>query len=306
MWGKEPDVTDVAIRSPRPAALAQLVNPLRLVAVLWLHRDLIRQFTHREVVQTYRSTYLGVVWVAAQPLLVLAVYTFVFSVILNVDWRTPGASQASPGGTAEDVAPAGHGVYALTLFCGLLLLTLFSESIGRAPSLLADRRNLVRRVVFPIEILPVTILLTKLVYLGVSVLLVLVASLVMTGTISKTAPLFVLVLVPLMATVLGISWILASVGVFVRDVQAIVGVIVRMLFFMTPIFYPITVVPEKWRFVLYLNPLTHLVESARRTLLWGQYPEWSSLAIVWVVSLALMMIGYIWFMRTKPGFADVL
>jgi len=291
--------------SPRSAAASQsriitadiprfsrYLSPVVMIRDLYAFRYLIRQFAWREVAGRYKGTYLGLVWSLIHPLMTLVVYTFVFGVILNVRF-----GPQSEGSQLD---------FALNLFCGLIVYNIFSTCVGRAPSLIVGNPNYVKRVVFPLEVLPVAILGSALVdaAIGLAVLVImLVASSV---EIPWTIVLFPLCVAPLCALSLGVAWFLTAIGVFLRDVGQAVTVGLQLLFFLSPVVYPLSSVPESLQLMVRLNPLTTILEGARRTVMMGLPPEWLWWSAVVVVSLVALQLGYAWFMRSKRGFADVV
>jgi lipopolysaccharide transport system permease protein len=277
-----------AVREP----FRRYLNPARTVSDLWTHRHLVRQFAMRDVMARYKGSRLGLLWSILNPLLMLAVFTFVFSVVFHARW---GVLQSES--KAE---------FALTMFCGLIVFNLFAECANRAPSLIIGHANYVKKIVFPLEILPAAVVASALVFALISTGILLAAVPIFFGTFSATLFLFPLVIVPLLLFSLGVGWFLASLGVYLRDIGHVVTVLMQILMFVTPIFYPISSVPQPFRTVITLNPLTVLVESARATLMWGQAPNWPWLAAVTGLALLVAQLGYAWFMKTKRGFADVL
>ncbi|MCP4664725.1 MAG: ABC transporter permease, partial [Deltaproteobacteria bacterium] len=203
-------------------------------------------------------------------------------------------------------ADAGRLDFALNLFCGLILYNVFSSCVGKAPDLVVGNRNYVKRVVFPLEVLPVAVLGSSLVDAAMSLAILIPALLIFSPKISSTLYLFPLVFIPLCAMTLGLSWFLASMGVFLRDIGQFVQVMLRLLFFLSPIFYPVSAVPEGLQKILYLNPLTSILEDGRRILIRDQSPDWIMWISVTVVSLIILQLGYVWFMKSKRAFADVV
>lgn len=259
---------------------------------LHAHRDLIRQFARRDVASRYKGSYLGIAWSFVTPLLMLCVYAFVFSVVFQSHWGVGLQSSRID--------------FALILFCGLTAFNVFAETISRAPTLVLSNPSYVKKVVFPLQTLNVSVLLSSLVNLAVGLVILLVGWLVVHHTVSSTIWLFPLVLVPLCSLSLGLAWIFSSLGVFVRDLAQPVTIFVSVLFFMSGIFFPIEALPAKMQPLMRLNPLTGILEDARRTLLWGQYPDWKWWGVTTVFALGFMLLGYWWFMRTKHAFADVI
>ena len=285
-------MTDIYRSARTGLGLRQLLNPFSIVRNLWEQRDLIRQLVSREVSQRYRGSYLGVLWSFITPLLMLLIYTFVFSVVFKARWR------------AEAETPTGE--FALTLFAGLAAFNLFSEVMNRAPGLVLAVPNYVKKVVFPLEVLPVVAVGSALVNSLITAGLVLVGSVLVLGHVSPTVVLLPLAYLPLILLCLGLSWFLASLGVYIRDIGQGIGIVVQMLFFASPVFYSPTAVPERIRGVLLANPLTLILDAFRQTLLWGELLNWR-MWIVWTtMTAAIALLGYVWFMKTKKGFADVM
>jgi lipopolysaccharide transport system permease protein len=270
----------------------QFLNPLRPFRDLYVHRELLRQFTRREVEARYRGSYLGLFWSLITPLVMLATYTVVFSTIFQARWRA-------------DTVPH-KGEFALTLFAGLIAFNVFAECITRAPTLVVANTNYVKNVVFPIQILPVSALGAALFHGAVNVAILLVANIVVFGTLSHTVWLLPVAALPLLALCLGLGWLLASLGVFLRDTTYAVAMATQILFFLTPVFYRADAVPEPLRSFLQLNPLSNVVEDFRRVLIWSQLPDWTAWCVAMVTGTAILVLGYAWFMITKTGFPDVL
>ncbi len=272
--------------------LTTFLNPVTMARNLYRHRSLIKQFAWRDFVSRYKGSFLGVFWSFITPLMMLVVYAFVFSVIFKSKWNThTDQSQID---------------FALTLFCGLTVFNIFAEAINRAPTLILSYPNYVKKVVFPLEILPVAALATSLLNAGVSLIILLPAQLIFNHTISKTILFFPLILAPLCAMILGVSWFLASLGVFIRDIGQPVGVLVTILLFVSGVFFPPTAVPKGFEFLIKLNPLAGILEESRGSLMWGLFPDWEWLFVAIIGSIIVMMLGYAWFMRTKKAFADVI
>jgi lipopolysaccharide transport system permease protein len=271
----------------------QYANPIKMAQNLWAHRELIKQFTRREVLQKYKGTYLGIVWSFVTPLAMLAVYTFAFSVVLGARWQSGNQTGS-------------HLEFALVLFAGLIVFNVFAETASAAPRLIISNRNYVTKVIFPLEILPIGKLGGSLTDSLLSILILLLGEIMFLQQFPWTIIFLPLVYLPLILLCLGIGWFVASLGVYIRDIGNMVSVIVRMLLFLTPIFYPITLVPEYIRFFIYLNPLTIIVENFRRVLLFNQPPDWGGFFAITVVTSIICILGYIWFVKSKKTFADVL
>ncbi len=265
---------------------------MRIATHLWSYRDLIRQLTWREVVGRYKGSFIGLGWSFIQPVIMLGVYTFVFSVIFKARWGVEAG---------EDKA-----AFALALFMGLITFSIFSEVANSAPSLVLGNVNYVKKVVFPLEILPLVRLFSALINALFSLAVLFGGVLIINHFIYPTALLLPLIWLPMMMFTLGCGYFLASLGVFVRDIGTVIGVLTTMLFFLTPIFYPVRAVPEQFHFLYRMNPLALFVEDARRVVLWGLSPDWTWFFVGMALSCAVMILGFLWFMKSKKAFADVI
>ncbi|WP_321848540.1 ABC transporter permease [Pseudomonas paraveronii] len=266
-------------------------TPRELVISLWRNRELIKVSAWREVLGRYRGSVLGILWSFFNPLFLLSIYTFVFSEVLKARWGTGGGSKTE---------------FALVLFAGLMIFNLFAECINRAPHTILSNVNYVKKVVFPLEILPFITLISALFHAVISLCVWLVAYILFFGLPSLTAFYLPLIILPFCFFIMGLSWALASLGVFLRDVSQFIGVITTMLMFMSPIFFPATAFPEEYRHLLYLNPLTPAIEQTRDVMLWGKTPDFMMLGIYWVVTIIIAWLGFAWFQKTRKGFSDVL
>ena len=289
MVGTNPAQTAISAQSPSPL---QYINPLHLARTLWRHRELIRQFTRREIEGRYKGSFLGLFWSFVNPLVLLLIYTFVFGIVFKARW---------PNAKTDNL-----GEFAITLFCGLTAFNIFGECVNRAAGLVIGVPNYVKKVVFPLEILAVSVLGSALFHGLISLSILLAANLILNRTLQWTLVLLPLVALPLVFLSLGLTWFLSSLGVFIRDVGYTVTLIVQVLFFVTPIFYPLENIPLPFQTIIRLNPLTPIVENFRRVILWGWLPSWSGLALWLLATGALMVLGYAWFMKTKKAFADVI
>jgi lipopolysaccharide transport system permease protein len=263
-----------------------------LVISLWRNRQLILQMVKRDVIGRYKGSVMGVMWSFFNPMFLLIIYTFVFSVVFKARW----------GG---DI-PESKSAYAILLFVGMIVHSLFAESLNRSPLLINSNVNYVKKIVFPLEILTVVVACAALFHALISMLVLLVVIVVVNGFLQWTIVFLPLVLLPLLILTLGVSWILASLGVFLRDIAQTIGLMMTVLMFASPVFYPLTALPENIRPWLILNPLTFIIEQARAVLIFGQIPDWVGLAIYSLVSIVIAWIGYAWFQKTRKGFADVL
>jgi lipopolysaccharide transport system permease protein len=249
------------------------------------YRYLIIQLIARDLKARYYASFLGFLWVLLIPLSTLAIYTFVFSIILPSAWQNTSSIP-----------------YAFILFAALIPYTLITDVINRSPTLILGHPNYVKKVVFPLQILPMIALGTAL----ISIVLLLVGILISTQSLSLTVLLLPLAYLPLLLLTLGISWFLASLGVYIRDIGPAIGIFTRLWFFLTPIVYPLERVPQNYVWIMKMNPLSMIVESFRSMLLWGIAPNWFEWFIWVVIGAFVAMVGYFWFLRTRTGFADVL
>lgn len=256
------------------------------------HTSLIKQFIKRDIAARYKGSYLGILWSFVTPLLMLTIYTFVFSVVFQARWGTEGETSKVE--------------FALLLFSGLIVFNLFSEVISKSPSLVTSNANYVKKVVFPLEILPIVALGSALFHSLISLVILILASFMFLGQIYWTILLLPIILLPMLLITLGLSWLLASLGVFIRDVGQIVGVMVPALMFLSPIFYPISSIPDELQFLYYFNPISYVVEDARRVLIWGEMPHWDWFGYGMLIGSIVFTLGYIWFNKTRKGFADVI
>jgi lipopolysaccharide transport system permease protein len=265
-------------------------------ALPWRHRHMIGQMIRRDIIGRYQGSMLGLGWSLVQPLIMLLVYTFVFSTIFTVSRWGAGAA-ASGAGTADFVT---------AMFLGLIVHTLFSECAGRAPTLVVSNVNYVKKVVFPLETMAWTTVGTALFHALMSVVIWIAIFAGANWFLPWTIVLLPLVILPMAFFLLGLVWFFASLGVFLRDLGQLVALLTLVLMFLSPIFYPVSAVPERYRAWMRLNPLTNVIEEARNVAMWGELPDWWGLALSLLVSLAFAFMGFVWFRKTRPGFNDVL
>ena len=260
---------------------------------LFRNRQLVVQMTKREIIGKYKGSILGFTWSFFNPVLLLTVYTFVFSEIFKSRW--------SGAGNDENKTQ-----FAMLLFSGIIVFNLFSEVLNRAPELILGNSNYVKKVVFPIEILPIIIIASTLFHSFISLGVLLFAYGIFNGYVNLTAIFLPLVLMPMIVFSMGVAWALASLGVFLRDIRQTIGIFTTILMFLSPIFYPVTAVPEHFRKYIMLNPLTFIIEQARDVLIWGNLPDWNGLIIYMIIAVIIAWSGFAWFQSTRKGFADVL
>jgi lipopolysaccharide transport system permease protein len=265
---------------------------VRMMGSMVHHRHLIWQLARREVLGRYRGSMIGLAWSFVNPILMLGVYTFFFTVAFKARW---GGSQ-----------PLDHGSYALVLFIGLIVHSIFADAMNRAPALITQNVNFVKKVVFPLEILPLVSVTVSLFHALISTLVLLAAELLLTGGIQWTSLFFPLIIAPYVVLIIGIGWILSSVGVYVRDIVHVMGVFTTILLFLSPVFYPVSSLPAIVQPWIMLNPLTFIIEQSRAVMIYGQVPDWQGLAVYTLISLAGAKFGFWWFQKMRKGFADVL
>lgn len=292
MSNQEPAATPSRIIRPVADRAGDYLNPAVMVRGLWSHRQLIRQLGRRQILEHYRGSYLGLIWSFITPLVMLIIYTFVFSIIFQAKWDTFITDSREE--------------FALILFAGIIAFNIFGDAVLNAPLLITTRPNYVKRIVFPLEILPVSGLAPVLLQAGFNLIILLLGSLLFLGQISSTLYLLPLAFLPLILLSLGLGWFLSSLGVFIRDMVHFLRIIVQMLFFLTPIFYPISAVPESFQIWLNINPLTYLIDHFRQVTLLGEVPNLVEYGAMLVFTAAVCLGGYVWFMKSKKTFADVL
>lgn len=279
--------TAINPHADQPTSLAALAKSL------WRNRQLIMQMTRRDVVGRYKGSAMGLAWSFFNPVFMLAVYTFVFSVIFKSRWSGAGADDSKTQ-------------FAVVLFVGMIVMSLFSDVLNRAPSLILSNVNYVKKVVFPLEILPVIAMGSALFHSLISLGVLLAAFVFFNGYLHWTLVFIPVVLLPIVILALGLAWMLASLGVFLRDVGQFVGIVTTVMMFLSPVFYPVTAVPESVRPFIMANPPTFIIEQAREVLIWGHMPDWIGLGIYTLAATVVAWAGYAWFQNTRKGFADVL
>ncbi|MEJ5315105.1 MAG: ABC transporter permease [Anaerolinea sp.] len=270
--------------------LVDLIDVPKTVAMLVRFREAIRILTWRDFRARYRGSIFGILWAVAQPLLMMLAYTLVFSYFLKVRF----GSTDSPT------------VFAVYLLCGLVPWNAFSEGVNTSCSLMRLSPNLVKKVVFPLEVLAVNLTLVTMIQQLIGLALLLILVIVVGGGLNGWVlllPFFLLVQFMLQT---GLSWLLASLSVFIPDFRQATGLFTLLLMFITPIFYPETLIPERLRFLVTLNPMAQIVGMYRRVLMEGLPPTLEQIAWAGGMSLLFWMVGYVWFTRTKHAFPDYL
>jgi len=274
--------------NPHQAFPASIVE---LFSSQWRNRHLVMQLTKRDVLGRYRGSVLGLAWSFFNPLVMLVVYTFVFSVVFTARWGVGGEDKVN---------------FAIILFVGLIVYGLFAECINRAPSLILSNTNYVKKVVFPLEVLPSVALGSALFHAGVSLTVLLAAQLLVNQRLPWTVVVFPIILLPLLLVTMGVSWLLSALGVYVRDIGQTTAILTTILMFLSPLFYPISALPPEYQAWLHLNPLTFFIQESRNVLIFGKTPSWVGLGMALDASMLVSAGGFWWFQKTRKGFADVL
>lgn len=267
-------------------------SPKKLAHSVWRHRSLIEQMVFREIAGRYKGSIFGIGWSFFNPILMLLVYTFVFSFVFKARW----------GVTSIDSEVD----YALLIFVGLIIHSFFAEVLYKSPNLILCNTNFVKKVVFPLEVLTIIIFCVALLHTFISLLLVIIAFALLNGYLNWSVLYTPITLFPLLPMTLGISWFLASLGVYFRDIEQVIGSILMMLLFLAPVFYPLTSLPELPKNILFLNPITLPIQETRSVMLFGDTPNWAFLSIYTVISLIICWIGFWCFQKMRRGFADVI
>ncbi|TLS69849.1 ABC transporter permease [Photobacterium damselae] len=273
-----------------------MISKLRYIFVVLFktilnERFLIKSLIKRDISSRYKGSILGVLWSLINPLIMLAVYTFVFSVVFKARWAGGSGSKTE---------------FALLLFSGLIIFNIFADCINRAPLLITSNPNFVKKVVFPIEILPIVTMGSALFQFLMGFIVWLLFYLVFFGFPTIKILLLPFTIFPLILFSLGLTWFIASLGVYIKDIAQMTGVITTVLLFLSPIFYSIKMLPDFFQKIMLLNPLTFIIESSRNVMIWDVGINWHDYLIQILISIIVFILGYMFFMRTKKGFSDVL
>lgn len=269
----------------------RLFDPLSPYIALKRHFALIVQMAKRDVASRYRGSFMGLFWSFFNPLLMLAIYTFVFGVIFKARWNVHVTS---------------HIAFAIILFAGLNVSMMFTECANRASTLIVDNTNFVKKVVFPLETLSWSVLGAALFHLLIATVALLAIELIATHHIPWTVVLFPIVIAAFLPFMAGTIWLLASLGVFFRDLKQAIAIVTTAMMFLAPIMYPMSMIPGQYRIFLYLNPLTVIAMASQNVLFLGELPRWDHLALYFVVSCLFAWLAFAWFEKTRKGFADVV
>ncbi len=264
---------------------------MALPASLAGHMPLILELSKRDIQGRYRGASFGLLWSLISPFLMLMIYTFAFGTVMKGKWPQIEGGQTH---------------FAIILFAGLIVHGFFAECLNKSVGLVTSNPNFVKRVIFPLEILPWPMVLSALFHVAMNLIVFLVLRLVMDGAFTWTVVLFPLILLPLVTLVMGVSWFMAATGVYFRDISQVTGPISMAMLFLSSAMMPIDSVPESYRWVFEINPLSFIIDQSREVLLWGGMPDWGGLAIYMLGSVGVFLLGYAWFILTRRGFADVI
>lgn len=266
-------------------------SPLVLIGLVRQRAGLIGDLTQRDALGRYKNSVLGVLWSLITPIVMLAVYTFVFSTVFNVRWS---------GGTGSKTE------FAAILFAGLIVFNIFAECMTRAPQVIVGNANLVKKVVFPLEVLPLVALLSTLVHASIAFAVLFLFRIATGASVPPTVVLLPVVLLPFCFFALGLTWFFSALAVYVRDVAQTITVVVTVLMFVSPLFFPPSALPEAWRFLVVINPLALPIEQVRQLVIWGQWPAAGGVLQSYLIGAVVGWAGLIWFQKARKGFADVL
>lgn len=257
---------------------------------LFQYRGLLHTLIARDLRVKYRDTFIGFWWVLIQPLLMLATYALVFGGIFGSRWQSTGTT----------------GDFVLTLFCGLIVYVMFSDTINRSTTVIRSQPNFIKKVVFPLEILPMVMLGSAIFSAAVNFAILLVLVLAINHGIEPTALFLPAVILPLLILLAGLAWGIAALSVFFPDLGQIITFLSSLLLFLSPVFFPLSAAPKLVQPFLVLNPITFPIEQARSVVLMGHYPDWSGLAIYSLAAGAIAIAGLWVFQRSRVAFADVV
>lgn len=255
------------------------------------HRSLTWELTRRDVLGRYRGASFGMLWSLISPFLMLLIYTFAFGTVMQAKWP-----QAASGGVD----------FVIILFVGLIVHGFFAECLTRSPTLVTSHPNFVKKVIFPLDVLPWSMILSALFHTATNLLVFVLLHAALGGRLVWTMTLFPLVLLPLVILTVGLSWVLASVAVYFRDIGQVTGVASAAALFLSSALMPLDAVPVHLRRIFAANPITFIIDQARAVLLWGQIPDWAGLSGYLAVALLVCYAGHLFFEKTRRGFADVL
>ncbi|MEY2169636.1 MULTISPECIES: ABC transporter permease [unclassified Rhodanobacter] len=271
--------------------LSKIPSPLQMFSAFVHHGSLTWEMSKREVLGRYRGATFGLLWTVLNPFIMLTVYSMAFGSIMKSRWPQVNSSHAN---------------YTLILYVGLIMHGFFSECFSRAPTLITANPNYVKRIIFPLDILPWPMALSALFHAFMNVIVFVVFSMFMVGSIPWTIIFLPLVLLPLFILSLGVAWGMASLGVYFRDISQVTAPLATAMLFLSSAIMPLEMVPQSYRFVFEANPLTFIIDQSREVALWGHFPDWFGLALYAAKAIVFTYFFFVWFRLTQKGFADVI
>lgn len=267
-------------------------SPISMILGIHKSKNLIYQLTKREIGARYRGSLMGATWSILNPLLLLMIYSVVFTYVFRARW----------GEVVSDTQTS----YSIILFIGLIIHGLTAEILNKSPALIIRNANYVKKVVFPLEILAISEVFAALFHYFISFSVLLVILIGYTGGIKFTVVLMPITALSIVPMMIGASWFLSSLGTYLRDLNQLVGLVVTALLFLSPVFYPVSGLPQKLQNIILWNPITIPIEETRKVVLYGQYPDWNKVLLFWMVSIVFLWMGYCVFQKSRKGFSDVL
>lgn len=260
-------------------------------STLLRNAELFWALSKREIASRFKGSYGGLSWYVIQNLLLLTLYSFVFGSLFKSRWAQGDHVQ---------------GNFTIALFTGLIVFNLFAECVTRAPTLILSNANYVKKVVFPLEVLPAVTLATSLFNAFVAFIVLIVVARVLDAPLYWQGLWIPVILLPLVVLTLGVSWLLSALGTYVRDINQMMTLVISAFMFLSPLFYQLTALPEKARQWVVYNPLTIPMQEARGALMFGQAPDFHLLGSYLVIAVVVAVLGYAFFQKARKGFADVL
>ena len=255
------------------------------------NKYLISQLVKKSIKKRYQGSVFGMLWTWIVPILMLTVYTFVFSVVFQARWGENEIDKFQ---------------FALMMFCGLSVFNIISDVMSRATVLIASNSNYVKKVIFPLELLPFVETCTALFFCIINLIILVLARLVLYSKISPFVPLVILAIVPVFLFAFGMGLLLSSISVYLKDIGSIISVIIMILMYMSPVFFSLSSVPEDFQIVCTVNPITYMIENMRNILLYDRPLDICYYALSLVAASIVYVIGYTVFKKAKGGFADVV
>jgi lipopolysaccharide transport system permease protein len=282
------DVGAGSRRNRRGVARQRVLAPFDAFGRHW---NLVLELTRRDILGRYRGASFGLLWSLFGPLMILAIYSVAFGQIFKSRWQQDAGEDAAFG---------------IVLFLGIIVHGFFAECFARSPRLMLDNANYVKRVIFPLQVLPWSVALSALFHTAMNMLVFVVLAALVYDRASPLLFLVPVVLAPLVLLTVAVSWVVASLGVYVRDINQATPVVVTALFFLSSAIVPVHTLSPRYQAIFHLNPLTFFIDQVRDVALWGRAPDWSSLGAWMLVAVAALYLAHAWFRTTSKGFADVL